>query len=451
MERRKFSSLGLTIPYDFNDSDFQVSENILKLYLDEMQDNNATHVPWDTIKYLVAEASYGGRVTDDWDRRVLKVYADQYFCIEAITVPQFKLSKHEAYFVPSLDGTLNVFKEYISSLQQGSDPPEAFGQHSNADIASQIEQSTMLLETLIIINANLLRSSVDREAGAEASHSVEDRVFTLAQDLEERIPELLDLEAIQESKAEETGALVTVLFQEIVRYNKMLGLVRDSLHLLKRAIRGMIVMNEDLEEVFQKLTDGKVPSQWLRAYPSLKPLASWSRDLIARVEQLSNWGMGSQPKVFWLSGFTYPTGFLKALQQQAARNARISIDKFGWEFIVLPSEDRTITQSPKEGAYIRGIFLEGAGWDNERACLCEPNPMELITGMPLIHFKPVELKKKTHKGIFTSPLYMYPTRTGTRERPSFVIGVDLNAGVTEFHTPEHWVKRGTALLLSTDT
>ena len=46
------------------------------------------------------------------------------------------------------------------------------------------------------------------------------------------------------------------------------------------------------------------------------------------------------------------------------------------------------------------VFLLGAGWDSERQSLCEPNPMELICNMPIIHFKPIELKKKNIKGTF---------------------------------------------------
>jgi hypothetical protein len=35
--------------------------------------------PWDAIKFLISEVTYGGRVTDDWDRRLLNVYANEYF------------------------------------------------------------------------------------------------------------------------------------------------------------------------------------------------------------------------------------------------------------------------------------------------------------------------------------------------------------------------------------
>jgi dynein heavy chain len=42
-------------------------------------------------------------------------------------------------------------------------------------------------------------------------------------------------------------------------------------------------------------------------------------------------------------------------------------------------------------------------------------------------------------------MYLYPIRTGSRERPSFMIPVMLKSGP---HAQEYWVKRGTALLLA---
>ena len=71
--------------------------------------------------------------------------------------------------------------------------------------------------------------------------------------------------------------------------------------------------------------------------------------------------------------------------------------------------------------------------------------MELVLPMPIFLFKPVENKKKSTKGIYSCPMYLYPIRTGSRERPSFMIMVELKSGSAD---PDHWVKRGTALLLS---
>ena len=57
-----------------------------------------------------------------------------------------------------------------------------------------------------------------------------------------------------------------------------------------------------------------------QAYNSMKPLAAWTRDLVSRMEQLSQWAATSHPPaIFWMSGFTFPTGFLTAVLQTYAR------------------------------------------------------------------------------------------------------------------------------------
>ncbi len=39
---------------------------------------------------------------------------------------------------------------------------------------------------------------------------------------------------------------------------------------------------------------------------------------LQRIDQLTKWITDTYPKVFWLSGFTYPTGFLTAVLQVRA-------------------------------------------------------------------------------------------------------------------------------------
>ena len=58
-----------------------------------------------------------------------------------------RLSNLPTYYVPK-DGALSSYKEYISMLPN-MDHPEAFGQHPNADITSQIQETRMMFETLL--------------------------------------------------------------------------------------------------------------------------------------------------------------------------------------------------------------------------------------------------------------------------------------------------------------
>lgn len=47
-------------------------------------------LPWQAIQYLIAEANYGGRITDDRDRRLIKVYAKEIFNEQLITAEKWK-------------------------------------------------------------------------------------------------------------------------------------------------------------------------------------------------------------------------------------------------------------------------------------------------------------------------------------------------------------------------
>ncbi len=75
-----------------------------------------------------------------------------------------------------------------------------------------------------------------------------------------------------------------------------------------------------------------------------------------------------------------------ALQTTARRNS-VPIDTLSFEFTIITLDEKEVLQAPKEGVYVKGLFLEGAGWDFEAGCLCEPQPMELIVNMPIVYFK----------------------------------------------------------------
>lgn len=432
LERRKFLMLGWNINYGFNDSDYEVSEHLLSIYLDEYQDT-----PWDALKYLIAGVNYGGHVTDDWDRKVLYTYINDLFKNEVLTTPFFKLSSLPTYYIPK-DGSLQSYKDHVAQLP-AVDHPEAFGQHPNADIASQIKETRTLLDTLV---------SLQPQRSANQGESREDKVLNLASDVLKHIPALIDYDAAAKLIADDMNPLNVVLLQEIQRYNALLGVIRTSLIDLEKGIKGLVVMSSDLEEVFTRIYNAQVPKLWSKAYPSMKPLGSWTRDLVQRVEQFSKWAESTHPPVlFWLSGFTFPTGFLTAVLQTAARRNNVSIDSLSWEFHVSTLDDSNLTEAPKDGVWVKGLYLEGAGWDKKASCLIEANPMELVCPVPTIHFKPTESKKKSTKGIYSCPVYYYPNRAGNSDRASFVVAADIKSGQMP---AEHWVKRGTALLMSLD-
>lgn len=238
--------------------------------------------------------------------------------------------------------------------------------------------------------------------------------------------------------------------QEIGRYNMVLEVVKTSLYELDRGLKGVTVIGEADDIILNTIFENKVPEKWRYAYHSIKPLNSWVVDLQQRIEMFQEWAFKTQPPSFWISGFTYPTGFTTALQQQAARKLVKPIDSLKWEFSYLTSESN-IGTGAKEGAYVHGFYLEGAKWDTDK--IVDADPMTLYYKMPIVHFKPVDkAAKQANKNVkyYNCPCYVYPIRGGTKENPSYLfnillpMGPDINGNIDE----NFWIKRGTACLMS---
>lgn len=111
-ERRKYDKIGWNISYDFNESDFNVCVQILDTYLSKAVVLKDLRIPWGSLKYLIGEVMYGGRVIDDFDRRIVKTYMDEYmgdFLFDTFQPFHFYKDKSVDYFIP-LDSTKD---EYI--------------------------------------------------------------------------------------------------------------------------------------------------------------------------------------------------------------------------------------------------------------------------------------------------------------------------------------------------
>lgn len=140
-ERRKFGPLGWNIPYEFNSADWLASCMFVQNHLDALDPKKG--ISWSTVRYMLGEVQYGGRVTDDYDKRLLNTFAKVWFLDRMFD------ESYEFYTGYNILQFKNQ-EEYLDPIDEMAevDPPQAYGLHSNANITYETNMATNILNTI---------------------------------------------------------------------------------------------------------------------------------------------------------------------------------------------------------------------------------------------------------------------------------------------------------------
>ncbi|CAF3418967.1 unnamed protein product [Rotaria socialis] len=426
-ERRKFGPQGFNIPYGFNESDLLISVKQLQMFINEYND-----IPYDAIRYMA------GELTDDWDRRCLAAVLIDFYNPQVAEVPKHKLSPSGVYYVPP-KGTYDEYIEFIKNLPL-SQHPEVFGMHENVDISKDLQATRLLFDSIL-----LTMGSTTAEGG-----NSDKKLNDISNDILSKLPKNFNLEeAMKKYPTQYNESMNTVLVQEMERFNKLMTVIRSSLQNVIKAIKGLVVMNVELEALTNSLMIGKQPEMWTKqSYPSLKSLGSYYNDLLERIKFLQTWYDVGKPPVYWISGFYFTQAFLTGVKQNFARKYTIPIDLLTFEFQVLKISKSDI--GPDDGAYINGLYVDGARWNQDTDLLDEQFSKMLYDPIPIIWVKPIKTNALNIEGTYECPIYKTSERRGvlstTGHSTNFVMPVYLPTK----HKSEHWIKRGVALLCQLD-
>ncbi|XP_026815944.1 dynein heavy chain 7, axonemal-like [Rhopalosiphum maidis] len=432
-ERRHFGPIGWNRPYEFNETDLRISVVQLQNFLNEY-----SRIQFEALRYLTGECNYGGRVTDDWDRRCLNTFLNKFYTQEIVKYKNYRFDKSGTYYCPNFK-KYDQFVDYIQDLPSIT-RPSIFGMNENADLIKEQQESDILL-TSVLSTQNMASSKEGKGVSSE------ELIIIFAVDVLNKLPIPFDtVLALEKYPTSYNQSMNTVLVQEMGRFNNLLNVISSSLINVQKAIKGLIPISNELEELCQSIINGKLPSTWARnSYPSLKPLGSYVKDFLQRMAFLQKWYDNDAPKLFWLSGFYFTQAFLTGTQQNFARKYKIPIDLLTFDYKILKKSMATDVE-PVDGVYVYGLYLDGARWSDRKAVLKESKPKQLFCAMPLIHLLPSTRSIARPIAVYMCPMYKTAERRGTLSTTGHSTNFVIAMSVPIDGSPEHWTMRGVALL-----
>nr|CAH8820079.1 unnamed protein product [Trichobilharzia regenti] len=426
-ERSKFGSQGWNRTYPFNVGDLCICLDVLYNYLEA---NNK--VPWEDLRYLFGEIMYGGHITDDWDRRLCRTFLQEYLQPDLV---DGDLYLSPGFLVPP-NSDYAGYHAYIDKYL----PPESpylYGLHPNAEIEFLTKSAERVFRVVLELQP--------RDSGTDVSDapSREETLNSLIEDLLDRLSDGFPMNELYARQApEERGPYTVVVLQECERMNILINEIRRSLRELRLGLRGELTISGAMDSLMNALFLDQVPSTWERyAYPSLYPLGLWFADLSNRCKELDIWAQDlGLPGSVWLGGLFNPQSFLTAVMQQTARKMEWPLDKICISVEVTKKTKEEMGSAPREGAYVHGLFIEGARWDTSANSIVDARIKELAPAMPVILLRAVPSDRQEGRiaAMYACPVYKTKTRG-----PTFVWTFHLRTK----EKPAKWIMGGVALLL----
>jgi dynein heavy chain len=299
-----------------------------------------------------------------------------------------------------------------------------------------MEQSEALLRTIIELQPRPRETAegVGDKSSTNAAESALQDVLETVRGASFDIAEV-------ESSLDDIGPFQNVFLQELERANALIAEMVRSLTELDLGFRGDLTMSDAMERLADCLQNDAVPVTWSSlAYPSLRPLGSWLVDLSSRIAQLAEWAATPTeiPISTWISGLFNPQAFLIAIMQTTAQRSRLELDKLVIVTDIMKRGLEAIDAPSRDGAYIHGLYLEGARWDMQANILDSSEPREMHCVIPVINCRAVDSLKAEQANSFACPVYK------TQQRgPTYVFTANLRTKAPS----AKWVLAGVVLVM----
>lgn len=269
LERQRFGARGwVDSSVIFNDGDLRISLGHLRSFLLASKSD----VPIAALNYVIGECNYGGRVTDEMDRRVLLSHLSQFLSLN-ILQDYYTFSTSGIYFAPP-KASIDTYVQYVRQLPI-SQTSDLFGLDENAEIAMNLTEAQHFLE-------NAVDCCYPWDLRVLTSVNHDELLVQQASVILEHLPPQFDVLATAvKFPLTFLEPMNAFLIQELTRFNILLSTIQSSVRLCVKSIQGFRSMSEKSSQILETMLTNRIPKVWLAvSYPSTRSLVCFWRRIL---------------------------------------------------------------------------------------------------------------------------------------------------------------------------
>lgn len=235
-ERKHYKEFGWNIAYEFNRCDFIDSMRQLQSFL-----CLGKQISFETLQYIIGDCLYGGRIIDEYDKRLLTSILVSVFNDKILKDPFFSLASRQNCLLPRRFEHRMILK-YIEETLPNEMNCEFYGLHSNSDFTYGLNNANDLLNSMRI-TLNAVQTN---------EHNVIDCLEYLME-INEKLPKMIDISDAAKCQSSYDGSMNAILFAEVEKFNRLLDVICSTCSQLNQAIQGMYLVCSHELDIFEAI------------------------------------------------------------------------------------------------------------------------------------------------------------------------------------------------------
>ncbi|KAI3378322.1 hypothetical protein SNEBB_011029, partial [Seison nebaliae] len=344
-ERLRYSPLGWSKIYEFNESDLRSAADTIDRWIDNIAGTKSNlpieKVPWEAIRTLLSKCIYGGRIDNMFDQRLLDAFLHKLFDIQTFN-DKFKLIDDLDINLPE-KVSYDLMESWCEKLPNNQ-TPSWLGLPNNAQrvLLTNLghEATTKVLKMQVIIDEDTL--AYQPEASDDGDKKLAEgrpawmiQVGKLVTVWLKQLPK--NITPVKRTTEGIRDPLFRFFEREITQGHNLLEIVRKNLSAV------LLVCTDEKEkqtnEIRNLLTDlskGIIPNNWKKyVTPKILTVIQWIGDFAQRVNQLSTISNEISKKGLkclrfqkvWIGGLFTPEAYITATRQSIAQNNQWSLEE----------------------------------------------------------------------------------------------------------------------------